>query len=219
MSGPTPAQNTPATDTAKTIAFLKESPHFIEELSDENLEAKLAALPTSVRRLILNLSTVEWSDAVEGLQKAGVDDQQGLKLVQPLVERFRPVASKLFLAMRARRELRKEYAGISALRAGYLFEMQAGVPILHLTFLDKDDNTLFESRETTEGMLSNVAAIMAAIANSFELCQERNLLTRDSQIKLVKENLTSLLEEIGRIATALNIPVKELLSGYNPPES
>jgi hypothetical protein len=218
MTDSAPDQNTPTSDVANTIAFLKASPHFIEELSEENLGLKLEALPKPVRRLILNLSTVEWSDAVDSLQKAGVHDQQGLELIRPLVDRFRPIASKLFLAIQARRELRREYAGVGGMRAMYLFEMQLGTPILHLTFLDKDDKTLFESRETTPGMLSNVVAIMAAITRSFELCRERNLPAQSSQIEWVNENLTSLLEAVRRIAIALNIPEKDLLAGSNSPE-
>ena len=214
-----PAPNTPKSDTAETIAFLKEFPHFIEELSDENLGAKLQALPKPVRRLILNLSTAEWSNAVDGLQKAGVDDRQGLELIRPLVDRFRPIAGKLFLALQARKELRREYAGVSGMRAMYLFEMQLGTPILHLTFLDKEDKTLFESRETTPGMLSNVVAIMSAVARSFDLCRERNLPAQSFQIEWVKENLTSLLEDVKRIAVALNIPEKELLAESDSPMS
>jgi hypothetical protein len=212
-------QNRPATDFAETVAFLKKSPNFVEELSEENLRSKLEGLPRPIRRLILNLSTVDWSEAVDGLNKVGVRDQQGFELIRPLVERFRPVASKLFVAMQARKALRKEYAGVDGIRAMYLFEMTLGTPILHLTFLDTDDKVLFESRETTLGILSNAVAIMNAVAHSYELSRERNLPAESSQIKFVKQGLASLLESVRLIATTLNIPESELFAQTDTPSS
>lgn len=214
MTNSAPDRGDPASDVAETIAFLKASPDYIEGLSEGNLRAKLKTLPRTVRRLIVSLVGVEWSDAIGLIQKLGVGDLQDLDLIRPLVERFKPLAP-LFDQIKARAEFQKEYPGIEGIRPQHLFEMSIGVPILRLQFLDKDAKVLFEFREPTPDMTNNALGIMVAVAQSFELCRERKLTLQSSLIQHVKDGLTNLLREVRRVAVALNIPEDELFENLS----
>jgi hypothetical protein len=215
-------KNRPASDFAETIAFLKTSPRYFEGLSENNLQVQFDALPSSVRRLILNLATLEWTEVINLMQQVGIDDRSELDSIRPLVEHFRPLATTAFERMKTRSELRKEYGGIDALRARHLFEMQLGVPVLHLQFLDEDEKVLFESREITPDAMANALGIMVAVAQSFELCRRRKLTPPKSVRENVKDGLTEFLGVVRRIATTLDIPERDLvdaLSVSNPPET
>ena len=214
-------QSIPANDYAATIAFLKEFPHYVQQLSRGDIQEKFRALPGPVRRLLFNLAGTEWPEALTKLRRLGVGDEHGLESIRPLVEHFRPLASTLFEDVRTRAAIAKDYSGIDAIRPRYLFELQLRTPILHLQFLGEDEKILFESREVTADSMLTAVGIMSAVAQSFELCRERNLPLRRSVTDQVRVGLIELVEEIGRIATALNISEKELFedsSRSNPPE-
>jgi hypothetical protein len=93
--------------------------------------------------------------------------------------------------------------------------MQLGEPILHLQYLDENEKVLFESREMTANTIGSAVGMMIAVAQSFELCQERRIALRRSVRRYVAEGLTELIGVVRRIAIALDIPESELLDGLS----
>ena len=158
---------------------------------------------------------MKWPDAVEQMQRFGIRDEQGLDSIRPLVERFKSIAINL----NRQKSIRKQYSGIGALQALFLFEMQLGEPVLHLQFLDENEEVLFESRELTANTMGTAVAMLNAIAQSFELANKRKLALRSSMKRYVAEGLSDILEQITRIAVALDIPQQALLDSSSEPKS
>jgi hypothetical protein len=138
-------------------------------------------------------------------------------LIRPLLERFKPFAITLSDRFKMREEFEKEFAGVAAIRPRLFLELTTGIPVLHLQFLGEENEMLFESRETAAGMMSNALGITVAVARSIELCQKRQIKLPKSLREHMKESLVSLLGEIKRIATAMNIDDEALLHALSGP--
>src|ERR1700685_4693801 len=99
MSASTVKENPVQRDVIATVRFLKDSPDFIEKLSKDNLEAKFDSLPTPVQTVIGNLGGEDWDIVVGVLDRAGLDGKQVGESLRPLLEGFKPLASKVSAQM------------------------------------------------------------------------------------------------------------------------